>query len=284
MRGGRILVVGAAGQLARAVLDELGRDYDVVPLTRAELNLSNQLAVVRCISDTRPAVIINCAAYNRVDDAEDDVRTAFETNAFGVRALARAAGLVGATLVHYSTDFVFNGAATRPYREEDPPHPRNVYAMSKLTGEWFALDAPRAYVLRVESLFGGPARTSSIDRIVAAIIDGREARVFSDRTISPSYTCDVARATRRLLESDAPPGLYHCVNSGEVTWLGLAREAARLLGRDAALVPMRVDSFPLRARRPTYSALSNEKLAAAGAPMPAWQDALARHVDRLMAS
>jgi dTDP-4-dehydrorhamnose reductase len=277
----RVLVTGASGQLARAVVEDLGRDRDVVELPRAALDIADQKAVDRVVSATRPAVIVNCAAYSRVDDAEDDARAAFDANAFGVKALARAAAATGATLVHYSTDFVFNGNASRPYREDDPPDPRNVYAMSKLAGEWFARDALRSYVLRVESLFGGPTRTSSLDRIIAAIVEGREARVFADRTISPSYTRDVASATRRLLELDAAPGLYHCVNSGQVTWLALAQEAATLLGRDAALVPVTMDAVPMRAPRPKYCALSNQKLAAAGVPMPGWRDALARHLDQL---
>jgi len=278
---GRILVTGAAGQLARAVVEELSRDRDVVQFTRAALDITDQKAVTRCVSDIRPSVIVNCAAYNRVDEAEDDAPAAFDANAFAVRSLARAAASIDATVVHYSTDFVFNGQTSRPYREDDPTDPRNVYAMSKLVGEWFARDAPRSYVLRVESLFGGPARRSSIDRIIAAILEGREARVFADRIISPSYTRDVASATRRLLESHAAPGLYHCVNTGQVTWLALAQEAARLLGRDAALVPVGMEAVPMRAPRPKYCALSNQKLAAAGIPMPDWQDALSRHLDRL---
>jgi dTDP-4-dehydrorhamnose reductase len=154
--------------------------------------------------------------------------------------------------------------------------------MSKLAGEWFARDAARSYVLRVESLFGGSARTSSIDRIVDAIAEGREARVFVDRTISPSYAPDVALATRRLLESNAPTGLYHCVNSGQATWFELAQEAARLIGKRADLVPVRMADMPLRASRPRFSVLSNRKLAVAGIAMREWRQALAHHVSQLL--
>src|SRR5262249_43393987 len=167
----------------------------------------------------RPEAILNCAAYNDVDGAEDQAVRAFEVNALAVRALARAAAAHEAALVHYSTDFVFDvNGQTKPYTEDDPPNPRGVYAASKLVGERFAADAPRAYVIRVESLFGraadGAPAKGSVAAIVNAIREGRDTRVFVDRTVSPTYVVDAARATRRLLEHGAAPGLYHCVNSG----------------------------------------------------------------------
>jgi dTDP-4-dehydrorhamnose reductase len=229
----------------------------------------------------RPDVVVNCSAYTDVDRAEDEPVEALEVNAFAVRALAAEAEAVGAVFVHYSTDFVFDGAAGRPYTEADQPNPRSTYACSKLIGEWFAAEASRHYVLRVESVFGGPpagARPTSVDRIVDRLVDGEEVPVFSDRTVSPSYQRDVAAATRALVERGAPPGLYHCVNSGACTWEELAREAARLMGTSARLKPLRMADAGLRANRPRYCALSNAKLAAAGVPMPTWQDALARYL------
>ena len=136
---------------------------------RAELDISDFDAVMARVLADRPDVIINCAAYNNVDRAEDEPDKALNANAFAVRVLARAAQETGATLVHYSTDFVFDGHTDRPYIEEDPPNPQSVYAQSKLLGEWFALEAPRAFVLRVESLFGGANAKSSIDRIAQAV-------------------------------------------------------------------------------------------------------------------
>ena len=136
--------------------------------------------------------------------------------------------------MHYSTDFVFDGETDRPYVESDRPNPRGVYAASKLLGDWFAADAPRAYVLRVESLFGDPGagatRRGSLGTIVERIRRGDEVPVFVDRTVSPSYTADIARATRAVLERQLPTGIYHCVNEGFATWAEIAGEAARLLG------------------------------------------------------
>ena len=225
---------------------------------------------------------INCSAYTDVDRAEDEPVEALNVNAFAVKHLAEAARSVGAAFVHFSTDFVFDGTADRPYTEEDPPNPQSTYACSKLLGEWLAAQAPRHYVLRVESVFGSPAcaetRPTSVDRIVEAVLAGREVPVFVDRTVSPSYGDDVARATRVLLERGAAPGLYHCVNSGSCTWEELALEVGRRLGVEPRLRPVRMAEVKLRARRPLYCALSNARIAAAGAVMPAWQDALARHL------
>ncbi|MCA1563987.1 MAG: NAD(P)-dependent oxidoreductase, partial [Acidobacteria bacterium] len=230
-----ILVTGAAGHLGAAITAECARGHSVVALSHVDLDITRHADVRAVLDRERPDAIVNCAAYNDVDGAETSAVRALDVNAFGVRSLAAVARDVGAMFVHYGTDFVFDGAATQPYREEHEPNPQSVYASSKLLGEWFARDAPRHYVLRVESLFGevagsGHAERGSVGRIVAAIRDGVEAPVFTDRTVSPSAVDDVARATRELLEREAPPGLYHCVNSGQVTWYDFACEVARLLG------------------------------------------------------
>jgi dTDP-4-dehydrorhamnose reductase len=278
----RVVVTGAAGQLGTAILRDFSSRADLVTLTRRDVDLGDPAALERRIVAERPDVVVNCAAFNDVDGAEDRATDAIQINAIAVRALARACRQTGATLVHYGTDFVFDGLADRPYREDDEPSPQSTYGCSKLLGEWFAADAPKHYVLRVESLFGGVRRRSSVDRIVEAIVKGEPARVFIDRTVSPSYVDDVSTATWRLLEGTAPFGLYHCVNSGLTTWHGLGGEIARLLGRDATLVPVRVADVTLRASRPQYAALSNEKLRTAGVPMPTWQDALARYLESLI--
>jgi len=278
----RVVVVGAGGQLGAAVVHECAGAHETVAFTRADLDVTDDRAVAAAMDRARPEVIVNGAAYTNVDGAEDHPIDALNANAFAVRALALAAVKHGAALVHYSTDFVFDGKASAPYTEEDRPSPRGVYATSKLLGEWFASDAPRAYVLRVESLFGrapgaGPEK-GSVAGIVNTLEAGGSPRVFEDRTISPTYVIDAARATRRLLESAAPAGLYHCVNSGHCTWLELAEELARQLGIEPRLVPVRMTDMTLRAPRPQYCALSNEKLRRAGISMPSWQDAVSRFV------
>jgi dTDP-4-dehydrorhamnose reductase len=274
----RFLVTGAAGQLGSVIVERFSAFGQVSPMTREELDISRESDVLRAVADARPDVIINCSAYNQVDRAEEEAAQALDVNAFGVLALARAAREHDALLVHYSTDFVFDGEIDRPYTERDAAVPRSNYGRSKLLGEWFAADAPLHYVLRVESLFGGRVAKSSIDRILETIARGEPTRVFVDRTVTPSYVVDVADATARLLTIRPPAGVYHCVNSGVTTWFDVAKEAARLLHREPNLISTRVASVSMPAKRPKYCALSNEKLQMVGIGMPAWQDALSRYV------
>jgi dTDP-4-dehydrorhamnose reductase len=280
----RLAIFGARGQLAAAVAHECTvAGHEVIAFDRTAVDVTEPAAVREAVARVRPDAIVNGAAYNAVDAAEDHPLEALEVNAFAVRTLAQAAGSCGAVLVHYSTDFVFDGASDRPYGENDRPNPRSVYGASKLLGEWFALDeAPRAYVLRVESLFGrvdGVAEKGSAAAIITALREGRAARVFTDRTVSPTYIWDAARATRLLLEESVSPGLYHCANSGHCSWLEFALEAARLLGIEPRVEKVCMADVPMRAARPMYCALSNARLrAAAGVEMPDWRDSLRRYL------
>jgi dTDP-4-dehydrorhamnose reductase len=278
----RVLVTGANGQLAAFVVQAFA-DHEVIAHTRQSLDVTDPGVVARSVAAIAPKLIVNCAAFNDVDGAESRAAEALAINAFAVRSLARAADAAGATLVHYSTDFVLNSDDREPHSENLRPAPRGVYASSKLLGEWFAQMSPRAYVLRVESLFGSPAawtgRRGTLDHIVDGLQQGREITVFTDRIVSPSYSRDVAAATRHLVTSRAPAGVYHCVNEGHASWHDVAAEAARVLGVRARLVPITVDQLPLRVPRPRYCALSTKKLAAAGFAMPTWQDALHRWLD-----
>ena len=283
----KALVTGAAGQLGLAITRILGQDFEVVALRRAELDITDSAAVLQVTRRVRPDVIFNCAAYNDVDGAEGDPVTAMAVNGFAVRALATAARESAAVLVHYGTDFVFDGEAEQPYDELAVPAPKGVYGTSKLLGEWFARGAARHYVLRVESLFGGGAEAgdsdagrlgSTLDRMVDAMLAGRPIRGFTDRTVSPSYAPDVVLATRALLEADAPTGLYHCVNTGLATWFEVVRFAAASLQCESLLTPLTMDSVEMRAPRPRLCALSNAKLVGAGAVMPPWEDAVTRYL------
>jgi dTDP-4-dehydrorhamnose reductase len=280
----RIAVLGASGQLGAAVVHEFST-HTVVPFDHAALDITDSRKVVSELRRVRPDAIVNCAGYNAVDRAEDEPVQALLANALAVRTLARFADESDAILVHYGSDFVFDGRTSHPYSEEDRPNPRGVYAASKLLGEWFAASARRVYVLRVESLFGraphGRPEKGSAAVIISALKAGNVARVFQDRTVTPTYVLDVARATRLIIESGperAPGGLYHCVNSDHCTWEEFAREAARLLGVEPRLELVRLADVKLKAERPVYCALSNAKLAALGIRMPTWRESLARHV------
>ncbi len=278
----RVFVTGSRGLLGAAIVREFQRGADVHAFDHQSLDIADERAVVRAVGDVRPDVIINCAAYNEVDRAEDHAADALAVNAFGVLSLSRAARDASATLVHYGTDFVFDGETDRPYVETDTPRPLGVYGASKLLGDWFALEAPRAYVLRVESLFGRPdpagARRGSLATIADRIRRGEDVPVFIDRTVSPSYTADIAWATRALVERGASAGLYHCVNDGAATWAEIAEVIAQEIGRPLKMRPLTLETAALRAPRPRYCALSPGKLASSGIVMSHWQDAVQRYL------
>ena len=219
----RIVITGAGGQLGQVLTRELRKGgHDVAALTRVSLDVTQGAAAVERVVKLQPEVIVNAAAFG-VDASEADPRHALDVNAFAVQTLADAARRTSAGLLHFSSDFVFDGETSTPYTEAARPNPRSVYGASKLLGEIFAQNVTKHWVLRVESLFGNPEGKSSIDKMVADLKAGRGVKAFSDRTVSPSYLDDVAAATRRLLERNAPPGLYHCVSSGVTTWYDLRR-------------------------------------------------------------
>lgn len=276
----RVLVPGAAGLLGGVTVERWRRaGHDVIGWTRGDVDVTDGPRVWAAVAAVRPDVIINCTAYNKVDEAEGEPAAALAVNAWAVRALARAARDTGAALVHYSTDFVFDGVVNRPLTEDDPARPRSVYGASKLLGEWLAAEVPRHYVLRVESLFGGSVARSTIDRMHEAMCAGREVTAFSDRTVTPSYVPDIAWATEQLLLGAAPAGLYHVVNTGTATWVEVAHTLRQLAAVPEAVVrAVPVASVAMRAVRPQFAALSNDKLARAGIVMPTWQDALERHL------
>jgi len=275
----RIVVLGAGGQLGQVIADRASaRGHSVVAWTRAEADITKPVALAGLISLARPEVIFNCAAFSRVDEAEDDACGAFAVNALALRDLARLARLLNFVLVHYSTDFVFDGRDVAP-SESHATNPRGVYATSKLVGEWFAAESPAHYILRVESLFGGPGGKGSVDTLLDGLLAGCEVRAFADRTVSPSFVGDVADASLTLVERRAPFGLYHCVNSGQTTWVDLARLMARLVGRaESLVVPVNMAGLTMRVPRPLNAALSNAKLLGAGISMPGWRDAIEEYV------
>lgn len=277
-----VMVFGAGGQLGGAFVEQCSGQADVRAYRRADLDLGDASAVAAEVARVAPSLMVNCSAFTDVDGAEDRQEEALQVNGMVPGILARAAAAAGAAFVHYSTDFVFAGREDRAWTEDDAPEPQGVYAQSKLVGEWLAADCPRHYVLRVESLFGGPQRRSTIDRIVATLREGKEMKLFHDRTVSPSFVDDVVAATLALVRGNADPGVYHCVNTGRTTWLGVGEAVARVLGLDPTLlVATSVADVKMRAVRPQFAALSNAKLVAAGAAMPAWDDGLARYLSRL---
>ncbi len=274
----RWVVLGAGGQLGQALARELRKaGHEVTALTRAALDVTQRFAVLDRVAKLKPEVIANATVLG-VDPSEDDPKAALAVNAFAVRSLADVARSTDAALVHFSSDYVFDGAATAPYRETDRPNPVNVYGATKLLGELYAQNAPRGYVLRVEGLFGTPGGKGTIDKMIAEARQGRTLTAFYDRKVSPVHVDDVATATRRLVEKNASAGIWHCVNSGVATWHEIALEIVRFTSSPSNVIPASLERSGLRVARPLFSALSNEKLANAGMDLPTWQTALARAI------
>jgi len=275
----KALVAGAQGQLGRDLVALLGGEVAWAG-GRAELDVTDGEAVWSTVVRVRPDVIFNGAAYNKVDGAETETGRALEVNALAPSMLARAALEVGALLVHFSTDYVFDGRATAPYREDDCPHPLGAYGISKLAGEKLVL-ASRAehLIVRTSAIFGrGGSRQkggSFVERILEQAKAGRPLRVVSDQTFSPTYSPDLAAAAVALVRAGAR-GLVHVANQGSCTWHELATKGLALAGIQAPVAEITTAELKLAAKRPAYSVLDTSRYQSLGLPpLRPWADALA---------
>lgn len=275
-----ITVIGAGGQLGQA-LCELIDESRLAALTHHDVELTDRASLERALKPLSPAVVINTAAFNLVDDAENRPADAFATNAFGVRELACVCRDLGCTLVHFSTDYVFgiDGTRDHPYDESDVPGPLSVYGLSKLAGEYFVQSiCPRHFVIRTCGLYGLRGSGGKGRNFVQTMLRlGRErgqVRVVNDQTCTPTYAADLAQATLDLLER-GEFGLYHCTNAGSCTWHEFACEIFRQAGMVVECVPITSAEFGARAARPNYSVLSTAKFERLGLMPPRpWQQAL----------
>jgi dTDP-4-dehydrorhamnose reductase len=277
-----VLITGARGQLARALALAAPRGTRVICVDRAQLDICDTDAVNAAFDQHQPDAVFNAAAYNLVDKAETGAaRTALEINALGPAVLAAACRETSATLIHFSTDFVFDGYARRPYIEADRTGPRSVYAASKLCGENMVLAAaPRNFVVRVCRLFGPiegetqkPAGNFPLLMLKLAREHGK-VRVVDDQIGSPSYTPDLARGVWQLLRK-SNGGLFHLSNAGEVSFADYAREIFDIAGVPCEIERVSSAEYGAPAERPLYSTLSNAKAHAEGVvPLRHYREAL----------
>ena len=282
----KILLIGASGQLGTDLAKALSGHPLHTP-THRSLDLLQFDRVRQVLQSKRPQVVINTAAFHRVDDCESQVSTAFQVNAEAVRNLALAARDIEAVLVHYSTDYVFDGAAARPYQESDFARPLNVYGASKLAGEHLLASVwEKHFLIRTCGLFGRAGSRGKGGNFVETMIRkaaGKESiRVVDDQRLTPTSTRELARATAALIET-SHYGLYHLTSKGNCTWYEFAGEIFRLLGVRADLVPTTTDAFAAAARRPAYSVLANHRLEELGMDdLKHWRDALREYLsDRI---
>jgi dTDP-4-dehydrorhamnose reductase len=284
----RWLVTGAGGMLGTDLVAALtARGEPVTGMDRASLDVTDAAAVTEAVARCRPDVVVNCAAWTAVDDAEASEEQAQAVNAGGAANLAAACAGLGARLVQLSTDYVFAGDADRPYAEGDVPAPRTAYGRTKLAGEQAVLGRlPRSgYVVRTAWLYGahGPSFVRAMIRL-----EGQRPTVdvVDDQHGQPTWTIDVALQIIALVHSAAAPGIYHATSSGQTTWFGLAREIFGLLGADPARVrPIPSSALPRPAPRPGYSVLGHSAWAGPGLqPIGPWRTALHRGFPGLLAA
>ena len=280
----RTLVVGANGQLGRDLVPRI--TGEAVAATRADCDLTDPTAVTAYISHTRPDVVVNCAAYNLVDRAEDEPDAAFRTNAWGTRALALACRDAGALLVHVSSDHVFglDAARTTPLTETDPPGPVSVYGLSKLAGEYVVRTlCPRHLVVRTCGLYGvwgsGGKGGNFVETMLRLAGQGKPLRVVADQTCTPTYTADLADTLAALIRVGAT-GLFHATNAGQTTWHDFAAAIFAEAGVAAELTPITTEQFGAKASRPRFSVLACDKLASVGVPAPRpWRGAMKAYLN-----
>jgi dTDP-4-dehydrorhamnose reductase len=278
----RIAVIGAFGQLGSDLVALLGER--AMALGHADIELADPSSIAAALDPRRPTHVINCAAYNLVDRAEDEPETAFRVNAFGVRNLALWCAAHQAVLVHISTDYVFglDRSPGRPRRETDPTGPVSAYGASKLAGEHFVQSlCSRHLVVRTCGLYGHRAargKGNFVETMLRLGSERPELRIVADQRCTPTSTTDLAGALVRLVGSDAN-GVFHATNSGDCSWFQFASEIFRLADLPTKTIPVTAAEYGAKARRPDDSVLDGSKLTdLIGSPLPPWQDALARYL------
>jgi dTDP-4-dehydrorhamnose reductase len=280
----RIALFGSKGQLGVELKSEFTRrGYEVACFERSTVDITDAGAVERAITGCDPAVVLNAAAYNQVDVAETEPLAAFQVNALAVRNLAVACRNSDAQLVHFSTDYVFDGQAGRAYREEDPTRPVGAYAVSKLAGESYArayLDTP--LIIRTSGVFGpggmDTARGNFVELMLRLAAKNDSIRVVEDHVASPTYAPALAARTADLIERSVH-GVFHIGGGTPISWFDWAAKIFGAAGLDPQLKPTNEREFRTPARRPKYSALSNSKMEALGiAPMPSLDDAIREYL------
>jgi dTDP-4-dehydrorhamnose reductase len=268
----RVLLTGKHGQVGRELASLLTDRGELFSTGRAELDLSDPDSITTAVRAIRPSVIINAAAYTAVDGAESDTETAYRINAKAPEYLAAEAKASGALLLHYSTDYVFDGRKAEPYLESDPPSPLSVYGQSKLAGERAVLQSGcRHVILRTSWVYSARGRNFLLTMLRLGR-DGTPCRVVDDQIGAPTWARSVAAATNEVLRhADPPSGIFHLSAGGKTSWYGFAKEIFRVAGIGSTLIPISSSEYPSAARRPANSVLSRGRLASTfGIELPAW--------------
>ena len=270
----KVLLIGANGQLGTDIVKSCPEDINLIQSTTEDLDITDKDAVEERIAKESPDVVINTAAFVRVDDCEKEIELAFKVNAFGVVNVAMACNKVNATLVQISTDYVFDGNKSE-YTEDDIPNPINLYGNSKLAGEYFARNYnPKTYIIRVASLYGKAGAMGKGGNFVYTVLNNaKEEKPLSmvgDGLMSPTYTQDVAKGIWALLTDNKEPGIYHMTNSGSCSWYDFTQEILKQSGLTTKVDKILQKDRPTPAMRPLKTPLISSK----GTSLRPWQEAL----------
>jgi dTDP-4-dehydrorhamnose reductase len=280
----KLFLFGKNGQLGQELYKQSENlRFEVVSFAREELDITNFKKVHELIRKHKPHVVINATAYHVVPECEKYPENAFLVNATVVRNLAQICEAIGSKLVHFSTDYIFDGSKRKPYKEEDLPYPLQTYGISKLAGEHFALAySSQAVVIRSSGVYGGKQGSRSKKGNFALNIlkekDKASIEVSSEQIVNPTYAADLARSTFELLKMKNISGIYHLANEGYCSWAEFTEEIMKLAGIKARVIPVDRSGQSGGARRPLFSALKNTRAAKLGIKLPPWQDAIKRYV------
>jgi len=275
----KVLITGANGQLAREFqkLSE-GDTHDITAFDKEQMDITDPAAVTETISRIKPDVLLNCAAYNFVDKAEGFFDAAYKVNAEGVKNLASACGKCGILLVHYSSDYVFDGRKEGFYTEEDEPNPINSYGKTKLAGEEFLKETGRFLLFRVSWVFGEGSQ-NFLYQLSEWAKTKKVLKVVCDQISIPTFTKDIVALTMFAIAKNLR-GLYNLTNSGHASRYEVARYFLERLGMDNLVLPVTSEYFPTPARRPYFSAMSNLKLACdLNVNVPDWRTGIDRYIE-----
>jgi len=275
-----ILITGANGQLAKAFIKYFADkdSFNVTALTKEQLDVSVFNAVSDVISKCKPHIVLNCSAYNLVDKAEEDIENAFGVNAKGVKNLASICKKNKSLLVHYSTDYVFDGAKEDIYTENDTPNPINNYGLSKLSGEKFLFEETDNFLLFRVSWVIGEGKQNFLYKVLEWAKKNRVLKIVCDQVSIPTYTVDAVNASMLAIDKGLR-GLYHLTNGGYASRYEVARYFIEKNGFKTLILPVKSDYFPAPAKRPFFSVMSNDRLSRAlGYNIPHWKDGIDRFI------
>jgi dTDP-4-dehydrorhamnose reductase len=277
----KIAIIGSNGQLG----SDLSKIYgeNATNLTRKEIDITNISECREVLYELNPKFIINCAAYVRVDDAENYPLEAFRVNSIGAKNIASVSKELDATNVYIGTDYVFDGSNKIPYNETDLPNPINVYGMSKYFGECFTESyCSKFYIFRVSSLFGVAGASGKggnfIETIIKMAENNQEIKLVEDMVMSPTYTKDVASLIKNILEKSVPFGIYHLNNSGRCSWYEFAKEIFKIINLNPNTMKIKSKDLVRTAKRPLFSVLDNRKIISLGFDVNDWKIGLRNYL------